>query len=264
MQPSERDTAVDVESHDLFLKDLMRLHVWPEVERRQKAGLLPVPFGLKKFQILMWATKERGPKVLLNDEFRILAEATLRRPDAIDPDGSISTEEIERITRIVPVDEPDAAHATFFQLNGAYYFVFDFTYNRSRAEAHLLRAQEFTAAAKSELGAGRSNAAVELLWSGVELAALSILLTHPDPVIMTTKVHRIRRERFESHGRLNFSAQASLLRDLTELRNSARYLEGPEPSKSEVRRHLRRANKLVQYAQARLHPPGISMDATPT
>ncbi len=241
-----------------FFKNLMDIFVWPEVARRQAVGQLPAPFGLERFQILMWADEGRKPQVLLNEEVTIIAHVKLAAPDLIAADGSVPLAAIERVNRIAPVNEPNAAHATFFQLNGSYHLVCDFTYNRARATDCLVRAEEFFAGAQSEINAGRLSTCVELLWSCAELAATAILLTVPDPDMLTKKSqnHKVRREKFEAHGKLNFPGHASLVKATEVHRAPARYLEGEVPSEGDLRGLLENARGLIQYAHRRLRPIG--------
>lgn len=264
MDITELDEADSVEGDlDLkFLKNLMDLFVWPEVARRQAAGQLPTPFGLERFQILMWADEGRKPQVFLNKEVEIVAHVKLTTPDSIAADGSFPLAAIERVNGITPVNEPNAAHATFFQLNGSYHLVCDFTYNRARATDHLKRAEEFLAGAQSEIDARRLSTCVELLWSCAELAAIAILLTVPDPDMLAKKSqnHRVRREKFEAHGKLNFPDHATLFKTTEAHRVPARYLEGEVPDEAELQRLLEDARGLLQYAHRRLRPIGESED----
>lgn len=264
MDITDVDEADSVED-DLeakFFKNLMDIFVWPEVARRQAAGQLPTPFGLERFQILMWADEGRKSQVLLNEEVEIVAHVKLTTPDSIAADGSVPLAAIERVNRISPVNEPNAAHATFFQLNGSYHLVCDFTYNRARATDRLVRAEEFFAGAQSEIDAGRLSTCVELLWSCAELAAIAILLTVPDPDMLTKKGqnHKARREKFEAHGKLNFPAHATLVKTAEAHRAPARYLEGEVPDEAELRGLLEDARGLIQYAHRRLRPIGEPED----
>lgn len=255
MTTEERAGGGGSDDDTRFLRDILRLFVKPELERRIERGEVEPPFALERFQVLMWV--DRSAEVRLNDEVQVRVRIRVREGTPLEVGQPVMASDVEGVEVVKPEGEPNAAHATMLKIGDAVYFVFDFTYNRERSEAHLDRAREFLAGAEAELKAGRHNSAVELLWSAGELAGMAFLLTIPDKAILSRKgpLHSMRAAKFDTFGRLNFPERSSLLTDLFTLRKRARYCDpgaGELPDADVLLERVEEVRQTVRYAERRL------------
>jgi uncharacterized protein (UPF0332 family) len=120
-------------------------------------------------------------------------------------------------------------------LNDGYVLGFDFRYNAGRIREHLRIARQFLDVAKLAMQEGHSEAAIDNLFSCVELLAKGALLMHL-PEVTTSKTHGFIKSAYNKWSSLgNADTEYSqLLNQLADLRKRARYLRGQPTTGSNV------------------------------
>jgi HEPN domain-containing protein len=208
---------------------IMELWITPEVIRRQAAGRVAKPFNLQAAQVLFFPDG-RSHQIRLNEEVRAVGKVKLKqgvKKAAGDPVYAHEVEGYESF-RLLDDEDPNCGHITIRRIADQWSISFDFIYNKGTARDHLMAAREFLDAARHARHQGHWRAFVDTCFSGAELAAKSLLMTTPSPNEKKSKKHgRI-------HSRYNLEAKLGNVKEqhrksfnrLTELRASARYLDG--------------------------------------
>jgi hypothetical protein len=211
----------------------MDLWVRPEIERRRRLGLADSHFELSAAQVIM---REGEPlEVRLNQEIIVVARFklahSLRPGDAV---NVADVGDVGDVNEILLMDaDPDAAHLTMINLNGACSLAFDFRYNATKARRVMLAAEEFLVTAEEARSAGRIRAAIDSLFSSVELMATAELLllpVEPTPKDGRYKhqfVQMVVNKRAKASLMSTSAESATVLNRLTKLRHTARYQYQP-------------------------------------
>jgi hypothetical protein len=210
-------------------RNLMEMFGEPEIARRQAAGDIPKPFPLKKIQFVFFADR-RPTDVRLNQEVKAVATVRLKPGISKEKGDPITLEEIAGMDHLgLPDDdEPDAGHATAVLWGDQWVFSFDFRYNKGLARQTLDAAEEFLETAMAAIDSANTRAAIDNLFSAVELTARADLLQIPDPEVREKSTHsaiKSRVNRFSVHGRID-EQQREVFNLLAGLRKPARYLKG--------------------------------------
>lgn len=211
-------------------KNLLRLFIVPEMNRREAAGELPADFTLYAGQILM----EPGMphEIRLNEEVR--GVFVLRADSSIEEGTDVSVADFATIAADVHNfvlehhDRPNCGHMTMI-LNGSQWFItFDLRYNAARIADHLAAIKEFLHSAEENLRQERLRAFANDLFIAVELMAKSRLMVHPDERLLISRKHTFTISEFNRFAKQGNADKrfASLLNDLAALRNDARYPTG--------------------------------------
>ncbi len=170
---------------DRFVEQAFQWWVGPEIERRKAQGEKPLPLQGAQVTIDLG----RPPVVRLNHEFRFIVK--VRKPDpSLAPGQDVMPEDMgEIVDLMVAGEDSNAAHFTIVRIGDGWLAAFDFTYNRTRSQEAARRAAEFLRAAERALEAGDHFAFADTLYTAVELAAISELITFPDLVALQSKTH---------------------------------------------------------------------------
>lgn len=200
--------------------------ITPEVMRRQEAGHAEKPMPLWRAQVIFHVSA--APLVRLNEEVRGTMWARATR-DMVEGED-VYAEDFDEVSAIdVSDDDPNAAHITLLLHNDSWIGAFDFRYNGVRAQEHLTAADEFLAAADTDLVNARMRPFVDNLLSGTELTAKAALLQLPLQSLLASKTHEHFAGLYNYWAKLGNASPdyAALLNGLRELRKKARYLESP-------------------------------------
>jgi len=170
---------LDSEAGQVFLADIVRLFLEPEIQRRHERGELQIPVDLAKAQVV-FHVDGCAPTVRLNDEVRAVAQFWVQ-PKADKVLGSpIYAEEIHGVQSIqlTDSDDPNCGHVTLIRIGDQYHFGFDFVYNKDRARRLLASARQYLATA---IHAGQEQMwapFVDNLHAAMELAIKALLWTN--------------------------------------------------------------------------------------
>ncbi|MFA5867563.1 MAG: HEPN domain-containing protein [Actinomycetota bacterium] len=219
----------------------MALWVQPEIERRQKQGLVDRPFVLKKWQVVFFPDRLK-PEVRLNDETRIIATFTKNDTASFKQGDQIFLSDVEDIlpdTIRLTDDEIDAGHISAFQFNRLWYLKFDARYNRGKVKSHLIAAQEFVELSKYALKKGLFIAFADNCFSAAELLAKAELLLIQQPKKDSHKAIQIGYNRYVKLGNAPDKFRDSL-NSLSGFRIEGRY------QKSTRKLDFDRANEILE------------------
>jgi len=198
----------------------------PELRRRIEEDRLPDGFKLKAYQLV---TDAEGivREVRLNEEVR--AAVRVRRPREIAKDDIvIGDPSAAGPFEILLTDaDPNAGHITAIQTGNGWMTSIDLRSNARRAAEHAKAARQFLDAAAAALAQNNMRPFVQNLLDATELMAKAYLLTKPEGYT-AGKTHRAVAGPFNLERAAGNVAEpfSKLLNDLSDLRGSARYLEG--------------------------------------
>lgn len=220
------NTASNEFADNLF-DQVLSIWVNPEIERRNRAGLIDNKFVFWAAQVIM---DPSGPeKIRLNEEARGIFKLQNMADDSTVSPATFHTVtgEIREFT-LEKDDCPNAGHITLIRHLKGFFIAFDFLYNAAVIADHVTTAQEFFDEAKAALSSNHIKACVANLHIAVELTAKSLLLLHPDKSLMTSKKHRYVLSKYNEYSKQGNTEQrfAQLLNNLANLRNTARYPNG--------------------------------------
>ena len=231
----------------------MDIWIRPEIDGRQRRGVLPPDFRLSKFQVIFRSPLDSNANsVRLNEEVSVLVRCRLDSPVNLgDPVSITNADQIEEI-RLADGEDRNAAHLTGMKIGDDWFLGFDFTYNRARASEHLAAAEEFLTVSRHCLDEKRYRAAVENLYAALELAAMAEMLFLPRKA---TKRHPERAKRLQQAVQLGNAPPGvdSALHYLAEVRRRARYFEGSfNPSAKKLEECYEAAANLISHVRQRL------------
>ena len=245
--------ADDESEAQLVFGQAMDIWIRPEIDARQRRGVLPPDFRLSKFQVIFRSPLDsRANLVRLNEEVSALLRCRLENPTNLgDPVAITSSDQIEEI-RLADSGERNAAHLTGIRIGDDWLVGFDFTYNRARASEYLMAAEEFLTVSRDCLDKRLYRAAVENLFAALELAAMAEMQFLPRK---GTKKHQERAKRLQQWVELGNAPSGvdSALHYLAELRGTARYLEESfSPATKKLEECYEAAVNLISHVKQRL------------
>lgn len=221
----------ELEGEGRAVRQAFELWIIPEIERRRSRGLEGEGFELCQAQIV-FSRENDAPVVRLNDEVKATLTVRVNRPIA--EGETLSPRDIDEILGAsLTAEDPNAAHVTLIRHMDTWVMAFDFRYNAARIADVVETAQEFLACAAFAVEQGFRRAAVDNLFSGVELMAKAILLQLPDSDPPTTHTHI--KDKYNWWGGLGNANRryVELLNRLSDLRKAARYPPREFPRQSE-------------------------------
>jgi HEPN domain-containing protein len=217
---------MDAEMGERVLRQAFELFLEPEIKRRQEAGSLPKPFSLWAAQVLM----EPGKPVVIRFNSELKGVYQVKLPDGGTPPEKGAALQLADLGDIMGMqlteDDGNAGHLTAIFHHQAWHLIFDFRYNAARIAHNLEVAQQFLEAAEGALQKRHKNAAVENLYTCVELTAKSYLMIHPDERLLRKMRHGFVATEFNRYGGKLANVEASFVRlfnALTSVRTKARY-----------------------------------------
>ena len=141
-------TKLDEEASKQTFRDVMRIWIDPEIQRRTNNGLLSKAFVLERAQVLLNPDK-KSSQVRLNEEVKaeIIAKFKGKHKEPNEPVFEHEIDEISEI-RLTDSDDPNFAHVTMLTFRGRWVFHIDFRYNKLEAQKRYDIAKEFYEIAK--------------------------------------------------------------------------------------------------------------------
>ena len=211
-----------------FVSQVMEMWVLPEVRRRQEAGELPKPFGLRAAQVVFDPDRQR-PVVRLNEEVRALADMRLKHGIQRGVGEPVMLGEIEEIRdmQLCQEEDKDCGHITLVLQGNHGTISFDARMNKDLARRHIAVARDFLETARTCLAQRKWAPFADTLFSAAELLAKATLLSVAARELRKKETHR------RIHTKLNWWARLGnvdqrfkeTFNKLAGLRPGARYLK---------------------------------------
>lgn len=187
---------LDEEASKQTFRDIMRIWINPEIERRTNDGRLSKDFVLDRAQVLLNPDK-KSIQVRLNEEVKaeIIARFIGKHKEPNEPVFEHEIDEISEI-RLTDSDDPNFAHVTMLTFRGRLVFHIDFRYNKFEAQKRYDTAKEFYDIAKICYDKKYWRPFADILFSSSELFVVSQLLIVSFIELKTT--HRAIDTRYKS------------------------------------------------------------------
>jgi len=221
-----------VEEADRLFRQALDLWVNPEIEERRSRRLIDDGFALHSAQVIFPSPLDaRANYVRLNDEVKAVARVKINRPTSVGDHIRESDIEDFEAVRLPENDEPNAGHLTMVRISQKWFIGFDFRRDKKRACEHITRADEFLRAARLSFRQGLVGPGLDALHSAAELAAkaeLLLFMAYLPARPRDLKDHGFLRGRYGRWTGLGNAPKPanSALKQLSQLRRRARYLEG--------------------------------------
>lgn len=206
--------------------DVVTRFINPEIERRRGVGTWPEVELVSHFQVLF---HESGQvEIRLNEEIGGMAEVRATRD--VKADETITTNDFDQVSKYIPREE-DAGipHVTAFSHRDGWSLIFKFAGGHPSGQDHLVRGREFMETARKALTAGHLGPFLDNAFSATELLAKAELLACRPTVdlVLNSKRHGSVATPYHAWAKLGNTEGrfAALLKTLTDLRGSARYLQ---------------------------------------
>ena len=217
-------TSNSREFSDNLVKNFRQLFFTPEIEKRKREKTIDSNFELIAGQVIFFPNGTQ-PLVRLNNE--VSANAKLKNVE-------IKNGEEREIIHKITLNEKEfenCGHATFIFTNDKLiHCSFDFHRNRAIVKNHLDSAKEFYKTAEYALKENLLNAFIDNAFSSMELLAKSELLLEPMSGLEKKANHNRIKSEYNKRAKniLDESEKnkRTILNQLSELRNKARYLKG--------------------------------------
>lgn len=243
----------------IFFKQLMEIYIAPAIERRQSTGELPRPLQLRAAQLICYAD-ERPNVVRLNEEVQAIAKVKLREGKAKAMGQVVFEDEVEGYETVAlpESEDPNCGHATMLLLNGRWFVVFDFRYNRGKASIVVERAREFMWLAEQARAREAWSSMTYVLFSAAESAARAQLLLVPNQKFERSKTHDTVQRTFNAWARLGNvdRGHSDALNRLARLRPKAGHgLERFSLPSTEADQLLDAVREMIVRAEERLAAP---------
>jgi uncharacterized protein (UPF0332 family) len=220
---AEPEPNWDAIGNNLF-GEVVAGYIEPELQRRRQAGEWPDDV-LYRWQVLLpWGAPAQ---VRVNEEVGGTVTAKAARP--IEKGEEVMVKDVAGITGYKPRHEDaDIPHVTAFLHAEGWSIAFELGYRDPGRHDHLRAGQEFVAAAREALGAGRLRAFADNAFSAAELMAKAELLSSAPTVelALAARKHGGVASPYNLWARLGNTDPdfARLLNRLNDLRPAARYL----------------------------------------
>jgi hypothetical protein len=169
--------ALDEQASKNAFHGVLRVWIYPEIDRRLKNGQLTDDFILTKAQVLLSPVK-RNPEVRLNEEVKARITATFKGKHKEPGEPVFESELADQISDIelTDNDDPNSGHVTMLLFKGRWVFHFDFRYNKPEAKKRYDAANEFYEIAKICYDKQYWRPFIDNLFSSAELLVTSQLL----------------------------------------------------------------------------------------
>jgi len=215
---------MDEETGQKVFQNVMNIFIIPEIEKRKKDRRIDNSFVLRAGQIVM--SRDNGNSVRLNGEVKAIAKSIAAK--TIKKNDLVFEEDIKNIKELKLTEEDkNCAHITLLRFKDKWLIFTDFRYDQEDSKEHINASKEFYESAKENLKKKRLRPFYENSFASAELSTKASLMLFIDKKNLSN--HRNRTEHLEKWAELgnipkNFSDTLKKL--ATDLRYSARYLEG--------------------------------------
>lgn len=232
-----------------IFQQIMDIFIIPEINRRRENGTIQDGTVITKMQIVFNLDKGRSA-IRLNDEVKAILEIKPNR--GIRKGEAVYERDIDSIEEVKLTDEDvNCGHFTLLLFRNHWIVSFDFRYNKNRVKTHIGASKEFYETAIYSLDNDRLRAFYENAFASAELSATSILLTIPSKELLDCRVHKKRLSQFKDWADLgNVKMEFSTtLSELSELRDSARYLHSDKYKESNPHKIKEIVKEMIVFAE---------------
>lgn len=169
---------LDQQTSKHMFEEIMRVWIYPEIDRRIENKIISNKFLLAKAQVLLNPNNATAD-IRLNDEVK--AEAAIKLKPGIQKKYREPVYEDELQDEILKIrltdeDDPNSAHVTMLHFKGKWVIHFDFRYNKAEAKKRYEAAKEFYEIAENCFHNKYWRPFVDNLFSSTELFVTSQLL----------------------------------------------------------------------------------------
>lgn len=221
---------MDEETSKNLVDNLLKIFIYPEIEKRQKSGSIPIPFTLLSAQVVLPPTASEKNVIRLNEEVTAIAKIKYKIGIEKKEGEQVYSTDIDGLesAELTGSDNPNNAHILLLFTEEKWLLFFDFRYNKPLARAHIQRSNEFINSAEFSKENEFWGAFIENLFCASELLQKSILLIFANEIALQAKSHGPLRSQFYLFLKNTKMETAFLqtIKRLDELRGPARYLRG--------------------------------------
>jgi hypothetical protein len=223
---SAQETGWGEVGQSLF-DDMLARFILPEHQRRVAESAWPEGEPIVRFQVIF--PEDRPPETRLNDEVHGMVRAIAARD--IEAGQDVMIDDLAGLVGYEPLpEEADISHVTAFMHRDGWGVTFSFAQGHPSRHGWLKLGREFVATSQNALAGGQLGPFFENAFAASETLAKAELLSSRPTVelVLNSKRHAAVSTNYHLWARLgNTEARfAKLLSRLSDLRGSARYLDG--------------------------------------
>lgn len=224
---SKTQLITDKKFSDNVFKNFRDLFFDPEITRRKKEKTIKDDFQLLAAQVIFFPNGEK-PIIRLNQEVKATVKVK-KNTDITARNFGINNDEVEAI--IFDDEEyQNCGHVTMILFKNGYQLSFDFRYNREICKKYLLVGKEFMITSEYCYKNEFYSAFIDNAFSSIELFAKCKLLIATNQSMYGKTNHKAIKAEFNKYHRKSITGteqnETKTLNKLSELRKSARYLDG--------------------------------------
>jgi hypothetical protein len=215
---------LDEQTSKHIFEEIMRVWIYPEIDRRTKNKIISDKFLLDKAQVLLNPNNATAD-IRLNDEVKAEAIGRLKpgiQKKYLEPVYEDELQDEILKIRLTDKDDPNSAHVTMLRFKGKWVIHFDFRYNKAEAKKRYEAAREFYEVAEISYHSKYWRPFVDNLFSSAELFVTSQLLVLSLIKRMTHNSIQIQYNSFIDIG--NYKVEhKQIFNKLRGLRDAGRY-----------------------------------------
>lgn len=252
MNIQNKKEILNNEGKQNFLNHIIKIWIYPEIEKRKKIGKLNYEFSLKDLKQAQIIFSLNGKNIVkLNNECIMNAEIEFygKRKKIGDP---VYSQDIKKVNKSINQGNDNKGYINMLLLNNKWIIDYDFRYNSNEYKKHLKAAKEFYEIANYSL----SNNLLHPFWDNAfscsELLVKCIFMGHEKE---NNKNHETRIKKFKKWAELgNIDSKFSENhKRLMGLRSSARYLSSTEFKKENPHEFLKTLEDFIQYNEKQIN-----------
>lgn len=246
------------------LQNFVDIWISPEIQRRQDAGSLPIPFQMTMAQIIFFPSGKPA-EVRLNSEVKFRVITNDGRQASVDFDTKDNN-----FLRFELTEESleDCGHVTIVGLgDNTWTWSFDLIYNKSKTRQHLDAAREFIGGAEYAAKNKCWRLYAECIFGAKELISRAYLLSSPDQKYERKGSHRATHTRINIESNLGNVPREyiDIFNKFGNLRREARYVEGDVTfSEGEAGNYIDLAKGFLALVEARNLSVDVNKSVPPT
>lgn len=228
-------------------QQIMDIFVNPEIERRKKDGRINNGFILRAAQVIL--SRDKGNSTRLNEEVKAIAKSIAAKP--IKKNDLVFEEDIKNIESIQLIEsDKNCAHITLLLFKNQWLIFTDFRYDKEDSKKHIDASKEFYDSATENLKNRRLRPFYENSFAAAELATKASLMLFIDKKNLNNHKNRIEYlGKWAELGNIPKVFSDTLKKLATNLRYSARYLEGNDFEKEDHNKIILVIREMIEYSE---------------
>ncbi len=238
---------MDEATSQKVFQNVMNLFIIPEIEKRKKEGKINESFILRSGQIVL--SRDNGNSVRLNEEVKAIAKSIAAKP--IKKNDLVFEEDIKNIEEVKLTEEDkNCAHITLLRFRDKWLIFTDFRYDKEDSNEHISASKEFYESALENLKNKRLRPFYENAFASAELSTKASLMLFIDKKNLNNHSNRTKHlEKWADLGNIPKSFSDILKKLATNLRYSARYLEGDDYKRENPEEIATTIKEMIEFAE---------------